>query len=76
MKLIRNSYSSEIWIYQAEQRLDESHKEAVSRVMRDWTELETKYLDIKAQVINIFVRTVEQNSNRVTTQDGNIIVFT
>jgi hypothetical protein len=49
----RNSYSSERWISQAEQRLDESHKEAVSRVMRDWTELETKYQDIKAQVINI-----------------------
>jgi hypothetical protein len=51
---LRNSYSAERWIFQAEQRLDESHKEAISRVMRDWTELETKYQDIKAQVINIY----------------------
>jgi hypothetical protein len=59
MKLIRNSYSSERWIFQAEQRLDASHKEAVSRVMRDWTELETKYQDIKAQVINMFIQSIK-----------------
>jgi amyloid beta A4 protein len=37
-------------VKQAEQKLDETHRDKVSRVMRDWAQLEAKYQETKIQV--------------------------
>jgi amyloid beta A4 protein len=35
------------FVQEAQQRLEESHREKVTRVMKDWSDLEEKYQDMR-----------------------------
>lgn len=45
--VVTECFDSLIYLQEAQQRLEETHREKVTRVMKDWSDLEEKYQDMR-----------------------------